>query len=336
MLFSTRFGFMKTRLVARHSLWPNLVRKVLARSRPWTNPICFPGFLLPAFTGMAFLFSGCVTNKSSTAKRTGAWGTTEPGSCKFGTVTLVEDSRPASFSFQKAKGKLGSAKEAIWESAEMGLSGPGAGVIATGFVLGADPDWEISGGDPIWGVAFAGAVGGVAAAGAALAGPVVGAEGLIRSWKTVSPAELARCEAALTNALREMATQRPFHAALLQSGVEKIRGGFLSPEAENPFAETTRDSADAVLEARVDELRLERAGSSEGSYCLRIKTHVRLIRSADGSVCHESRAEYRSGTALFLDWTLRGAIQGVAETGYRALAQYYVNQLLIGPPATHK
>ncbi len=43
--------------------------------------------------------------------------------------------------------------------------------------------------------------------GVALAGPVVGAEGLVRSLKKVSPQELAEREGALTNALGEMASE---------------------------------------------------------------------------------------------------------------------------------
>jgi len=257
----------------------------------------------------------------------GVSGFSEPQVSRFGTVALAEEAAPASFSFQKAKGKLGSVREAILDSAELGLSGPGAGVIATGCVLSemgrADSECAV-----VIYAAAAGVVGGVTAIGAALVGPVVGAEGLIRSLKTVSPAELAEREAALTNAMSEMATQQPFRAAVLKTGVERIRGGFLSPVSEKHATA----AGDVTLETRVDDLRLERAGSSEGSYFLRIKTHARLVRVADGAICFEQSAEYRSGTALFLDWTLQGAIQGVAETGYRALARYYINQLLINPP----
>lgn len=163
-----------------------------------------------------------------------------------------------------------------------------------------------------------GVVGGATAVGAALAGPVVGAEGLVRSLKSVSLAELAERERALTNALSQMATQQPFRAALTQTAAEKIRGGFSSP-------------ADAVLNVRVDDLRLERAGSSEGSYFLRIRTHARLIRAADGTVCFERSAEYRSGKCLFLDWTTHGAVESVAETGYQTLSRYYIDQLVAGP-----
>jgi hypothetical protein len=203
-------------------------------------------------------------------------------------------------------------------------------MIATGCVLSermgrADTECAV-----VFYAAAAGVAGGATAVGAALVGPVVGAEGLIRSLKKVSPAELAERETALTDTLNQMAAQQPFHGALLQTGALRIRGGFVSSEPKNPSENASTVPPDAILEARVDDLRLERAGSGEGSYFLRMKTHARLVRVADGGICFERHAEYRSGTALFLDWTLQGALQGVAETGYQALARYYIDQLLVG------
>jgi hypothetical protein len=276
------------------------------------------------------LLSGCASQTGVSSNSPMVSGFAEPQGSRFGTIAMAEASSPATFSFQKAKGKLGSAKEAILDSANLGLSGLGAGVYVTGAVLS---DMENpTGGDPLGYAALAGAAGGVTAVGALLVGPAVGAEGLYRSTKSVSPMELAQREAALTNALSEMARQQPFREALLQTAAERFRGGFLSTEPGNAQPETKANAADAILEACVDELRLERAGSSEGSYFLHIKTHARLTRVVDGAICFEQSAEYRSGTDLFLDWTLQGAVQAVAETGYKALARYYVNQLLSAAP----
>jgi len=302
----------------------------LARTASLVQNFKFQRNPLLEFLALSLPLCGCATHQGGVPKSTGVSGFAQPQVSRFGTVAFSEEAAPATFSFRKAKGKLGSVKEAILDSAELGLSGPGAGVIAAGCVLSEMGPVDSEGAVVIY-AAAAGVVGGVTAIGAALVGPVVGAEGLIRSLKTVSPAELAERETALTNALSQMATQEPFRGALLQTGAERIRGGFLSADPKNS-AEKNPEGADAVLEARVDDLRLERAGSSEGSYFLRIKTHARLVRVADGAICFEQSAEYRSGTSLFLDWTLQGAIQGVAETGYRALARYYINQLLISPP----
>ena len=283
------------------------------------------GCVVVGLATLAMLLSGCASpNAANSTSSTGS-GFEESQASPFGTIAFVEEGSPATFGFRKAKGKLGSAQEAILDSATVGLSAPGAGVFVTGAVLSGCAG---AGGDPIYTAAFAGAAGGVALVGVALAGPVVGVEGLIRSMKKVSPAELAQREAALTNGLCLMAAQQPFRDALLQAGAERIRGGFVPREPQTPPDETATIVVDALLEAHVDELRLERAGSSEGSYFLRIKTHARLSRVSDGVVCFEQQAEYRSDKALFLDWTLRGAIEGVAETGYQELARYYVDQLL--------
>jgi hypothetical protein len=302
-------------------------KRASARVQLCNGNVHFPRYGALAFTGL-LLVSGCSTHRGAITKPYGGPGFAEVQDSRFGTIAIREESGPASFSFQKAKGRLGSAKEAILDSAELGLSGPGAGVIVTGCVLSDGIDTAQTECDAVFYAAVAGVAGGATAIGAALAGPVVGAEGLIRSLKSVNPAELAEREATLNNALSEMAEQHSFRDALLQTGAQNSRGGLLAADLNNPSGKTA--TADAILEARVDDLRLERAGSGEGSYVLRIKTHARLVRLADGAVCLEQRAEYRSGRALFLDWTLQSALQGVAETGYRALARYYIDKLVDG------
>ena len=298
-----------------HSLWVPLAR--------------YPQFqrcAVLSFATLILLLGGCATKPGESSKASSGPGLAESPTSPFGIIAISDECSPAAFSYQKGKGKLGSATAAIVDSATVGLSAPGAGVMAAGAVLSAGGCSDTAG-DPRFYVAMAGAVGGVALVGVALAGPVVGAEGLIRSLKKVSPRELAEREAALTNALREMAAQQPFRDALMQTWAEKIPGGTLLPESKNSL-EGTGTYVDAILEASVDQLCLERGGSSEGSYFLHIKTHARLVRVSDGAVCFEQNAEYRSEKALFLDWTMAGAIQGVAETGYQELAGYYVSRLL--------
>jgi hypothetical protein len=238
-------------------------------------------------------------------------------------IILADHQNQALYSFQKGKGKLGSARDAFLDSAKMGLSAPGAGVIATGEFLSVGSAGCT--GDPEFYGMLAGAVGSVTLVGAALAGPVVGTTELIRSFKKVSPQELEQCEAALTNAMSHMAQQSSFLSALYNAGTEKNERAF---QASPPHPSSPDTTPSTVLETSVDELRLERAGTSEGSFFLRIKTHVRLVGNSDPAVVYyQGTAEYRSGESLFLDWTLNGALESVAETGYQALARYYINQL---------
>lgn len=284
------------------------------------------------FAGLTVLSSGCAADKGALTSASAGGSSTEAQVCQFGTVALAEEFTPATFSFQRAKGKRGTVKQAFIDSAELGLSGPGAGVIVTGEALealGSVHSVHSEGAAYIL-VAAAGAAGGVTAVGAALVGPVVGAEELYLSMKKVSREELAQREIALTNALYQMADQRAFQDALVEIGVERIRGGLHATERHTGSLTNIAAGADAVLVAHVDELRLERAGSSEATYFLRIKTHARLVRVADGAICFEKSAEYRSGKALFLDWTQQGGVESVAETGYHALARYYVEQLVRG------
>lgn len=267
----------------------------------------------------------------------GHFRVSEPQACPYGRIILADESGPANFSFQKAKGKLGSVQEAIRDSAELGLSGAGAGVVVSGCVF-SDIASAPTGTDPlgqaVLAAAVAGTVGSVTAVGAALAGPVVGAKGLILSLKTVTPAELQQREEALNRASQQVVAQQSFHDALLEVAREKVLGGFVSNENWNSPEEPNRRGGDAILDARVEDLRLERAGSGEGSYVLRIRTRARLLRASDHAVLLEQQAEYRSGKALFLDWTLEGALEGVARTGYVELARYYVDQLFHVPTVT--
>jgi len=241
-------------------------------------------------------------------------------------IVLADQQYPAPYSFQKGKGKLGSAREAFVDSAKMGLSAPGAGVIATGkFISGDWGDWGSTTSDGRVYAIMVGAVGGVTFVGAALAGPVVGTTELIRSFKKVSPQELEQRECALTNALNHMAQQTAFSTALQNAGIEKNQHAF---EVSNPDLSSNDILPSAVLQSTVDELSLERANSREASFFLRIKTHVRLVGTTDPVVVYyEGDAEYHSDQALFLDWTLNDAVQSVAETGYQALARYYISQL---------
>jgi hypothetical protein len=313
---------MKIGSFAPGLLWLAAAGGSLAGGRPSSKTPAYKRRMILGF-GVLALLSGCASPTGVTSNSSIASPDSESQGSRFGRVVFAGESSPARFSFQKAKGKLGSAKEAILDSANLGLSGLGAGVYVTGSVLSVIEN--PGGGDPSGAVAFAGVAGGVTAVGALLIGPAVGAEGLYRSMKSVNPIELVQREAALTNALSEMAQQQEFRKALIQAGVDKILGRLVTEEAST-------NRPDGTLELRVDELRLERAGSSEGSYFLRIKTHARLTRVVDGAICFDRNAEYRSGTDLFLDWTMQGAVQGVAETGYRALARFYVNQLLASAP----
>lgn len=261
------------------------------------------------------LLNGCVSKQPALS--------TVPGSqrpelsVQFKTAVLLPETAPASYSFQNAKGKRGSAKEGFSDAMELAVSAPAAGVIVPGMVLPLIPVGQ-DGSEGVWIVA--GAVGAVAVVGESIVAPAIAAKGLVRSWKSVSPQELAEREANLEVALKQAAVQQQFQQFLLAKAEEKATGRLLPTETKAAIV-------DAVLEARIEDLRLERKSADEGTYFLRIKARVRLVRKADDVLLYEQPVEYRSGQALFLDWTMYGSVQGVAETGYRALAEYYASQI---------
>jgi hypothetical protein len=218
---------------------------------------------------------------------------------QLGTVALVPDSKPAKFSFDKAKGQIGCAAD--WAG------------TAAGNMLGASTS------EPILDLPVG--------VGTFILAPVVAAKGAIDARKHLSPDKLSECETNLVKAMSEMALQQRFHDWLLKAASEQCRGRLIALE-ETQGAGSGWVAPESVLEARVEELRLERTGSGDTSFRLRIKTRTRLVRTADGAVLCDQPDEYRSGRCLFSDWTLHNAFQSVADTGYRQLAEQCVNRML--------
>jgi len=163
--------------------------------------------------------------------------------------------------------------------------------------------------------------------GTAIAAPVVAMKGAVESKKHLNSYLLSECDTRLAKAMSRMAAQQHFHDLLLASAGEQCKGRLVRLEARQGANSNWR-TPDLLLQARVEELRLERTGSSDKSYRLRIKSRVRLVRIADGAVLYDQPAEFCSGKGLFYDWTLDNAFQRVAETGYRALAEQCVSRLL--------
>ncbi len=302
----------------------------ISRSR-WidaTRPATFSERCATAF-GLSFLMlflSGCATHRSPISSPSGDLQPTNAFAPLFHAAGLAPASEPAKYSFQKAKGKLGSAKQGFSDAIEVAVSGPAAGIIVPGEIVGHLTKSANSEGEVIMGAAVAGIAGGVAVVGSAVVSSALAADGLVRSWRRLSPAELAEREATLEKALSEMASQERFREFVLKAAAEKSPGRLISIGPDIRVGNRS-PALDAVLDARVEELRLERSGSDEGSYFLRITTRARLVRTSDSVVLYEQPVEYRSGHSLFLNWTLYGAVQSVAETGYRALAQYFVDTL---------
>jgi hypothetical protein len=262
-------------------------------------PAAVPVLVLVTALAALLLLGGCSTDKPTGMAVSGVKPLAEDSRLRLGTVALVSDVQPAQFSFDKAKGQIGYA--AGWAG------------TAAGNMLGTSTS------EPILDLPVG--------VGTFVLAPVAAVSGAIGAKKHLSPDKLAECESNLLNAMREMSGQRRFHECLLKAASEKCQGR-LVPIEQMTGTGSPVGSPDSVLEARVEELRLERTGSGDTSYRLRIKARMRLLRTADGAVSYDQPTEYRSGTCLFSDWTLHNAFQSVAETGYRQLAEQCVNRLL--------
>ena len=292
---SEPWNVMKTHRSCSLTIFRPLCR--ITQRRP--GPASIPPLVLATAAVALLLLGGCSTHDPAGVVAGGASPLADDLRFQLGTVALAPDAKPAQFSFGKAKGQRGYAAD--W-------AGTAAGNMLS--TSTSEPLLDL----PVGVGTFALA-------------PVVAVSGAIGARKHLRPDQLAECETNLVKAMSEMAVQRRFHEWLLKAASEKCQGRLVPLEQmQRPGSEL--HSPDSVLEARVEELRLERTGSGDTSYVLRIKVLTRLVRMADGAVLCEQPVEYRSGKCLFRDWTLKDAFQSVADTGYQELAEHIVGQLV--------
>jgi len=258
-----------------------------------------------ASLALALLLTSCATQESVGRVRGGAPNTAARIRLELGPVGVISPPTPAEFGFDKAGGRIESAADAAGHAAGLMQETP----------TFSDPALEMAAG----GVRFVLAP--VAAAAAAL-GP---------GHSKLPPPKLSKSESDLAQAMASVADQPRFQECLLKAAGEKIPGRLVpidSLERPSPGA----PPLSAILETITEELRLERTGSVDDSFALRIKTRVRLLSSEDGALLYEQPFEFRSGTDLFIDWTRCDALRSVADTGYRELAGHIVNQLFSTAP----
>lgn len=155
-----------------------------------------------------------------------------------------------------------------------------------------------------------------------LATPVAAAVGALGAGGKMSAAQLSEAEKDLVEAFEDTAAQERFRIIFLNTVKAASAHSLLLPGT----ASTAQP--DSELEVRVEELRLSKMNQSEDSYALTIRARARLSRIADHAVLLERVTEYRSGTSLFVDWTRHQALQSVADTGYRKLAQRIFEETL--------
>ena len=210
-----------------------------------------------------------------------------------GPVGLTSFPQPAAFSFDRARGRVEYAGDGAAVAVQRILKTPHLG----------QPKLE-------------GAVGVIEFALA----PFFAAYGAISSVNLkLSAGALAEAERDLVTAMSAMADQRLLREDLCESAREITRRHFISLD-EPSAAGHLHPPASGWLETRVEELRLERTGSGDSSYALRITARARLVNASDGSVIAERPYHYQSGRAMFIDWTRHDGFASVARTAYQEIA----------------
>jgi hypothetical protein len=164
----------------------------------------------------------------------------------------------------------------------------------------------------------------VVGAGTLILAPFAAARAAVTARHRLDEEQLADSEVSLASAMQAMAEQPRFHQWLLEAANNRRPSQLLSVDQ---LQQHPRRRVDAILLARIEELRLERATDSDASFRLYIKASTRLVR-ADGTVLYEQPTEYRSDPGLFVDWARQPSIQNVTDTAYRALSKHLVDQLL--------
>jgi hypothetical protein len=147
----------------------------------------------------------------------------------------------------------------------------------------------------------------------------------------LSASQLSECESNLVRTMTVMADQKQLREPLLQAANQVAHRPVVSVDPK-PGATSERDGVSTVLEARVEELRLERNGPKDKSFSLHIKARAVLRRVSDGQMLYQAPFEYRSGAGPFADWTCARAFQAVAETGYHDLAKQIADRFLMAAP----
>ena len=273
-------------------------RMVSVTVRPVVVGLWAAGLLVGCSTGKPSYSSGVVADL---APRTG------PAQVEPGTVAVACPLKAASFSFQPAQGRVESAGDGAERAARRVLNTPHLLPERIG-LLQAQVE------------SLAGVVGFVAA-------PFAAGYGAVSAAHQRLPADkLSEAEASLARVMSEMAGQENLRQALLQSAGEQTRRRVvpLAPGADV----STCGTASAVVEASIEELRLDHTGAGDSSYALRIKARARLVRQSDGAILSDKPYEYQSGKAMFIDWARQGGFQSVAQTGYRHLADEMASELL--------
>ena len=274
----------------------------------YLNYSCFSVNLIPGgcqsklgITSLIILLaSGCATQKPGGVLQIGELPAGRPVVLEPGAVAVTCPGAPGAFSFDKARGRTMYGSEGAANAARSVLEPPNTNDPGLAWALGP--------------IGFA-------------AAPFAAAYGALNAHHaTMSIDKLSESESDLAQAMATMARQQSLRDFVVEAARERTRRQVVSMEPSGSSS-PNRAPVSMVLETKLEELKLERTGSSDTSFALQIKARARLLRVSDGAVLYDRPLQYQSGTALFLDWTCPKTFQGVAETACRELADQVAEQV---------
>jgi hypothetical protein len=157
--------------------------------------------------------------------------------------------------------------------------------------------------------------------------PIAAVVGAFQGGKEMSSAKLAESQRDLAEAMNSAANQRALRDSLLRIAAENTRRSFVASErfkSDQPG----QPPVSAILEPRIESMRLVKAGTKGDEFKLQINARTRLLRAADGAVLSDTPFQYESGKDLFINWTLHDAVKRVTDSGYQTLAEQMLAQVL--------
>ena len=253
----------------------------------------------------------CVASKLGTVRVASAQAAGEPIQLDPGAVGVTTADRPAMCSYDRPRGQINRTADGAGEAARATLEMTTPEYPEANILVSA--------------IGFVGA-------------PVAAAIGAIQASRSRLPQDkLAECEAGLARALTNMSQQHHLRDRILEAAKDAGRRRFVPLPASDVPAQQLEHHEPAgtplvgtILESRVEDLRLERRGSGDSSFALRIRARVRMLRSSTGEVISDETFEYQSGQELFLDWALNNGepLQKCTDYGYGRLAEQMVARMV--------
>ncbi|MBI2948027.1 MAG: hypothetical protein HYY23_10285 [Verrucomicrobia bacterium] len=131
--------------------------------------------------------------------------------------------------------------------------------------------------------------------------------------------------ARLRDDFMKLARERTGRALIVRDGLD------LATKDPAAYEALVREGVQTILELALERVHLRRFAKSDDSFALVVNARARIIQTREAAVLCDLPFEYRSGSGLFLDWTLNhaDAFQRAFETASRRLAAEMVRVLFL-------